>query len=147
MLKFAADEDFDNRILRGLLRRHPDIEIIRIQDTHLAGAGDSAILEWVFQEKRILLTHDVSTMTRHAYDRLNAGQSIAGIVEVSQSLPIGQVSLIYRTLGSSLKPVLSIAEGSFQGVQWQRCTDLNSTFITRLSLGPIDRRRSFGMGH
>lgn len=90
MIRFVADEDFDNRILRGLLRRYQDIDIVRIQDTHLAGAGDPDILTWAFEEKRILLTHDVSTMTRHAYDRMNAGQSIAGIVEVSQSIPIGR---------------------------------------------------------
>lgn len=90
MISFVADEDFDNRIVRGLMRRNPDIDIIRIQDTHLAGADDTEILEWVFQQKRIVLTHDVSTMTRYAYERINAGQSISGIIEVAQSIPIGK---------------------------------------------------------
>jgi hypothetical protein len=90
MIRFVADEDFDNRILRGLLRRQPDLEIIRLQDTPLAGADDPAILEWASQESRVLLTHDVSTMTSHAYARIRAGKRVAGIIEVPQSLPIGQ---------------------------------------------------------
>lgn len=91
MLKFLADEDFNNRILRGLLRRRPDLDIIRIQDTPLAGASDSAILEWAAQHDRILLTHDVSTMTKYAYERLQSGGRIAGIIEVPQSAAIGPI--------------------------------------------------------
>lgn len=90
MIRLVADEDFDNRILRGLLRRQPDLEIIRLQDTILAGADDPTILEWAAQEKRVLLTHDVSTMTSHAYARIRAGKPFAGLIEVPQFLPIGQ---------------------------------------------------------
>lgn len=85
-----ADEDFDNRVLRGLLRRRSDVEIVRVQDTPLSGADERAILEWAYQQKYILLTHDVSTMTRYAYERIGAGQMIAGIIEVPQSLSIGK---------------------------------------------------------
>jgi hypothetical protein len=91
VIRFVTDEDFDNRILRGLLRRRPDLDIARLQDTHLTGADDPAILEWADQQRRILLTHDISTMTRYGYERIRAGQSIAGIIEVPQSMPIGQV--------------------------------------------------------
>ena len=90
MIRFVIDEDFDNRILRGLLRYKPDLDIIRIQDTHLAGRTDPEILEWAFQESRILLTHDVSTMTKHAYERMRTGRAMAGIIEVPQSLSIGK---------------------------------------------------------
>ncbi|MCB0154008.1 MAG: DUF5615 family PIN-like protein [Anaerolineae bacterium] len=89
MIKFLADEDFDNRILRGLLRRSSELDVVRVQDTPLSEADDPAILAWADQQGRILLTHDISTMTYHAYERLQAGQSIAGIVEVPQSMPIG----------------------------------------------------------
>ena len=90
MLRFATDEDFNNRILRGLLRRQPDLDIVRIQDHDLSGHGDPEVLEWVSNEHRVLLTHDVSTMSAHAYERLRAGQSTAGLIEVPQSMPIGQ---------------------------------------------------------
>ena len=41
--------------------------------------------------KRQLLTHDVSTMTKYAYQRLQSGRSMAGIIEVPQSAAIGQI--------------------------------------------------------
>lgn len=39
MLRLATDEDFNNRILRGLLRRRPDLDIARAQDAGLIGGG------------------------------------------------------------------------------------------------------------
>jgi hypothetical protein len=32
-MRFLIDEDFDNRIFRGLLRAEPLLDIIRVQDT------------------------------------------------------------------------------------------------------------------
>ena len=32
MVALAADENFNNDILRGLLRRKPDLDIVRLQD-------------------------------------------------------------------------------------------------------------------
>lgn len=55
MLMLAVDENFNNNIVRGLLRRNPDLNIVRIQDVGLSGADDPTILEWAAQEGRVLL--------------------------------------------------------------------------------------------
>jgi len=89
-LRFLTDEDFDNDILRGFLRRLPQLDIVRIQDADLSGEPDPVVLEWAEQENRIVLTHDVKSMPPHAYDRLQAGLPVAGVCVISQSLPIGQ---------------------------------------------------------
>lgn len=91
MLRLAADENFNNDIVRGLLRRQPALDIVRVQDVGLSGADDQTILDWSAREARILLTHDVSTMTRYAYERVQAGQLMPGIFEVGRKLPIGSV--------------------------------------------------------
>jgi hypothetical protein len=91
MLQFAADENFNNDIVRGLLRRKPDLDIVCIQDVGLSGADDSTVLEWTAKEGRILLTHDVSTMTRYAYERIQSHKPMPGIFEVSRTLPVGNV--------------------------------------------------------
>jgi len=52
MLRLAADENFNNDIVRGLLRRKPDVDIVRVQDAGLSGANDPTILEWAAQEGR-----------------------------------------------------------------------------------------------
>src|SRR5258708_32036354 len=74
MLRLAADENLNNDIIRGLLRRKPDLDIVRVQDAGLSGEADPTILDWCANNNRVLLTHDVSTMTKHAYERVAASK-------------------------------------------------------------------------
>jgi hypothetical protein len=82
MLRFVADECLDGRILRGLLRRLPDLDIVRIQDTDISGADDPALRQWAAETGRVVLTQDVDTMPRWAYERINAGEQMPGVVEM-----------------------------------------------------------------
>jgi len=91
MMRFAADENFDNDILRGLRRIYPEIEIIRVQDTDLYTADDRAVIEWAAKEGLILLTHDVNTVTKHVYERVAADLAIPGVFIVASPAPIGKV--------------------------------------------------------
>ena len=79
MLRLAADENFNNDVVRGVRRREPAVDILRIQDAGLLGAADPAILEWAAQAGRVLLTHDVATLTRYAYDRVRDGKPMPGV--------------------------------------------------------------------
>ena len=108
MLLLAADENFNNNIIRGLLRRQPDLDIVRIQDVGLSGADDPTVLEWAAQEGRVLLTHDVSTITKYAYERVRAGQPMSGVFEVNRNIPISRV----------LEDILLLAEYSLDG-EWE----------------------------
>jgi hypothetical protein len=89
MLPLLADENFNNDILRGVRRRNPKIDIVRVQDEGLSGADDPTILEWAAAAGRVVLTHDVATMARHAYDRARDGKAMPGVFEVSREVPIG----------------------------------------------------------
>src|SRR5215468_3993713 len=89
MLRFAVDEDFDNRIVRCLLRLLPTLDIVRVQDAGLLGKRHSEVLEWAASESRILLTHDAVTTTKHAYARVESGRQMPG-VRVGQGIPIGE---------------------------------------------------------
>jgi hypothetical protein len=90
MLALAADENFNNDIVRGLFRRKPDLNLVRVQDIGLSGADDPTVLEWTAREGRVLFTHDASTMTHHAYDRVRTGKRMPGIFEVNREVPIAQ---------------------------------------------------------
>ncbi|MEH2083910.1 MAG: DUF5615 family PIN-like protein [Nostoc sp.] len=70
MLGFLADENFNNQIIRGVLRRNTNVDIVRVQDVGLIEADDPTVLEWAAQNRRVVLTHDVTTMTNFAYERL-----------------------------------------------------------------------------
>jgi hypothetical protein len=91
MLRFAADENFNNDIVRGLFRRNRDLDIIRVQDAGLSGASDPTILQWFAEQGRILLTHDVSTITKYAYERVVTNQPMPGVFEVNRTLSQGAV--------------------------------------------------------
>jgi hypothetical protein len=88
MLSFLADENFNNDIVRGVRRRNPEIVILRAQDVGLSGAGDPEVLEWSATNAVAVLTHDVATMTKYAYERIAAGKALPGVFEVSRSVPI-----------------------------------------------------------
>ncbi|AFY88620.1 hypothetical protein DSM107010_17820 [Chroococcidiopsis cubana SAG 39.79] len=90
-MKFLADENFDNTIIRGLIRRNSNIDIIRVQDVGLSGKDDPTILAWAARENRILLTHDVATITRYAYERVVASQPMPGVIEISLDAAVGKV--------------------------------------------------------
>ncbi|MCC6766161.1 MAG: DUF5615 family PIN-like protein [Deltaproteobacteria bacterium] len=108
MIRFAADENLNDAITRGLRRRQPAIDIVRIQDAGLSGAADPAILEWAAEQGRILLTHDVSTVTKYAYERLRSGQTMPGVFEIIRTAPIAQV----------IDDLLLLAEYSTDG-EWE----------------------------
>lgn len=91
MLLLVSDENFNNDIVRGLLRRKPGLDIIRVQDAGLRGADDPAVLEWAAQEGRVVLTHDAATMAHFAFERVRANQPMPGVIEVADDLPIGAV--------------------------------------------------------
>jgi uncharacterized protein DUF5615 len=90
VLKLVSDENFDGDILRGLYRRRPDLDVVRVQDIGLNGTPDPDILEWAAVEGRILLTHDRDTMPNFAYERVRASEAMPGVFLVSDLMPIGQ---------------------------------------------------------
>jgi hypothetical protein len=57
---------------------------------------------------RIILTHDVTTMIRYAYERVEARQPMPGVFEVSRSVPIGTV----------IEDIMLPAEYSLEG-EWE----------------------------
>lgn len=105
MLKLLADENFDNTIVRGLFRRNPTLDIVRVQDVGLSGKDDPTVLEWAAQEGRILLTHDVATITRYAYDRVRQGLTMPGVIEISTDALVGR----------AIEDVLVLVECSQEG--------------------------------
>ena len=108
MLRFLADENFNNQIVRGALRRNSNIDIVRVQDVALSGADDPTVLEWAAQQGRVVLTHDVETMTNFAYERVQAGLSMPGVFEVSRRVPIGL----------AIEEILLLGECSLEG-EWE----------------------------
>lgn len=78
MVRLLADENFDNDIVRGALRRNVRLDIVRAQDVGLSGTADLDVLIWAAQDGRVVLTHDVKTMTHAAIQRIQRGEPMTG---------------------------------------------------------------------
>jgi uncharacterized protein DUF5615 len=71
-----------------LFRAKPDLDIVRVQDVGLTGTGDEALLQWAADQNRVLLTHDVSTITAYAYHRIMRGDAMPGVFELSRRVTV-----------------------------------------------------------
>src|SRR5437667_8286577 len=108
MIALAFDENLNNDLLRALLRRNRALDIVRVQDEGLRGQGDPAVLAWAASQGRVLVSHDVSTLTDFAYDRVRAGQAMPGLVEVGPEL----------SMAKAIEDLLILAECSTPG-EWE----------------------------
>ncbi len=91
MLRLLSDENFRGDILRGLKRRLPDLDVVRVQDVGLAGRDDPTILAWAATSGRILLTHDRNTIPEFVFDRVRVGLPMLGVFLVDDEQPAGRV--------------------------------------------------------
>ncbi len=89
-VQLLADENIDADIVRALRRRMPALDIVRVQEVGLTGADDPSVLAWAAARGRILVTHDVNTITRYAYERLGRGQAMPGVIIVPQLASIAR---------------------------------------------------------
>ena len=90
MLRLLIDENLDHRILRGLRLRLPHLDFAVVQETEIKGAKDPPLLAWAAEHNRLLVTHDLKTIPKHAYERVEAGEPMPGVIAVPDSLAIGQ---------------------------------------------------------
>jgi hypothetical protein len=65
------------------------VNIVRVQDVGLMETPDPDILAWAADDGRVVLTHDVSTVTNHAYQRVEQGLRMPGVFEVPSRAPVG----------------------------------------------------------
>jgi hypothetical protein len=88
-MRLLLDENFNHHILRGLRLRAPTLDYVIAQRTEFQGVEDPALLEWAAASDRILVTHDISTIPKFAYERVVAGLPMPGVIVVPKTYPIG----------------------------------------------------------
>ncbi len=89
MLRLASDADVHGEIVRGLHRRQPEIDLVRVQDALPDGTHDPEVLAWAAEENRILITNDRNTMLGFAYERIQAGLAVPGLIATIKNQSIG----------------------------------------------------------
>lgn len=91
MLRLLTDQDLDHDILRGLIRRIPQLNVVTAFEIGMSEATDPQLLTWAAQEGRIIVTHDRKTMPTHAADLMAEGENTAGLFVVPRVLPLHRV--------------------------------------------------------
>ncbi len=91
MLRLLVDQNFDHDILRGLERRIHNLDYVTTSEMGLSQTPDPELLEWAMAERRVIVTHDQSTMPDHVAERLSNGLAVFGVLIVPSGLPIGIV--------------------------------------------------------
>lgn len=88
-MKWLADENFRNAIVRALLRQAPLLDIVRAQDVPgVAGQDDRTLLRFATDEGRTVVTHDLSTMVPAMREEVRIESRCASIVLVPDSLAV-----------------------------------------------------------
>ena len=123
MLRLLADENFNNDIVRGL---------VRVQDVGLSGTDDSTVLEWGAQEGWILLTKEVldADIGRRLHFAEEARQkagpsSLAASVAVSPGCPLLSSAIPSHQLGATkhvslYRPSHASPRGDLVGKSYRR---------------------------
>lgn len=89
-VRFQADADFNQNIVRAVRRREPRLDCQTGHEARLHGLDDIAVLAQAAREGRLLVSHDRRTMPRH-FAAFTATTTSAGVLLVSQYLPIAPV--------------------------------------------------------
>lgn len=102
MLRLLVDQNFDHDILRGLERRLPNLDYVTAAEMGLSETPDPELLEWAMKERRVIVTHDQSTMPDHVAERLSNGFGVFGVLIVPSRMTIGiAIDELELTVGCS----------------------------------------------
>ena len=89
ILRLLADADLNGAIVSGAIRRNAELDFKRAEDVPLEGLDDEVVLDMAARDRRVLVSHDVSTMPDHFREYIRRRTS-PGLVLVPQELSIGK---------------------------------------------------------
>jgi predicted nuclease of predicted toxin-antitoxin system len=89
VLRLLADHDFNDAIRIGLVRRHPQIEVLTVRGLGMQRAPDDALLAFAATEGLLLVTHDRNTLIGIFRERARRKLPVPGVVVIRQSLSVG----------------------------------------------------------
>jgi len=89
-VRFQADADLNQIIVKATLRREPIIDFQTAQAAKLFGLEDEDVLAIAAEEGRLLVTHDRKTIP-HYFAEFIKYQVNPGVLIVPQKLPVARV--------------------------------------------------------
>lgn len=90
-IRFLADADLNFAIVKGTRLAEKRIDFLSAVEAGLEGIDDSDVLRLAVNQKRILVSHDLSTIPAHFARALRDGKECPGVFLVPQDVAIGSV--------------------------------------------------------
>lgn len=90
MLKILFDQNFNQRIIRGLSRRVSNFDYTTTQILNKERETDLKLLEFALSENRVILTHDINTFPGFAFEKIIEGENISGVLIVPADMSVGE---------------------------------------------------------
>jgi hypothetical protein len=100
MLRLASDADVHGEIIRGLHRRHPETELVRVQDALSERTPDVGRAGLGRRREPRSHPNDRNTMLGFAYRRVAAGELVPGVIATTNE----------QSIGSAIDDILLISE-------------------------------------
>ena len=89
--RFLADNDLNEDIVDGVLRRQPAIEFLRARHVGVHNIPDTEVLAFAADNGLLVVSHDVNTMPAAFYRRQLGRLPVPGLIMVQQSTPVRPV--------------------------------------------------------
>ncbi|MCL4300883.1 MAG: DUF5615 family PIN-like protein [Anaerolineae bacterium] len=86
-VRFQADADLNQIIIKALLRREPSIDFQTALAASLVGLDDNEVLTLAAKTGRVLVTHDRKTMPKH-FAEFITNETSGGVIIIPQKLAI-----------------------------------------------------------
>ena len=87
-VRFLTDADLNKAIVTGVLRREPTVDFLTAHVAGLRRMSDPEVLGLAAEQGRVLVSHDVGTMSAHFRNLRNACKPSAGVFLIPQSLSL-----------------------------------------------------------
>lgn len=102
-IRFQADADLNQIIVKATLRLEPSIDFQAAQVADLAGLNDPEVLKLAADQGRVLVSHDRKTMPTH-FGNFIRTETSPGVLIVSQKQPVSQVAEDLLLIWSASEP-------------------------------------------
>jgi len=86
-VRFQADSDLNEDIIKGVVRREPTVDVQTANEVNLRGLLDRQVLALAAHENRILVTHDRRTMPRH-FANFIVNEKSPGVMIIAQKVSV-----------------------------------------------------------
>lgn len=104
MLHLLADVSLNHHLLTACHRNGANLDILSASKARIEGMNNKALLAFAAEQDRILITHDILTLTRDFYEYLATGAFSPGVFLLDSTTPISEAATWLALASAATEP-------------------------------------------